>query len=62
MCMNHGKKGGGVCLSRSVIRALGLAMIIIGVLVIVAFIPLRYWMALMGLALLAAGIALRAMF
>ena len=62
MCINKGKKGGGICLSPGAIRLLGAALIAVGVLVIIAFIPLEYWMALLGLIILAAGIALRVLF
>lgn len=62
MCMNKGKKSSGVCLSQRAIHLMGLALIIVGMLVIIAFVPLRYWMALLGMILLAAGVALVALF
>ena len=59
MCMKNGKGPGWLCLSPSALKTLGTIFAIAGALLIVIFVPIRYWMAMLGLILLLAGIALR---
>ena len=56
------KCGGGsgwFCLPPCVVNAVGCALIAIGILMIVVCIPARYWLALIGLVLLALGVYIR---
>ncbi len=63
MCMKkNGKIPGWLCLPPAVIQMAGLVLIGGGVLLIVIFVPLRYWMAALGLVLLLAGVILRVFF
>jgi len=48
-----------LCLSPCMVRRLGTVFAVIGGLLIVVFVPFRYWMALLGLILLLAGLAIR---
>lgn len=56
------KKRGSCPLPSAFLRLAGLALIAIGVLILMICIPLRYWLALLGLGLAAAGLALRLLF
>ena len=62
MWVKKGKKLGGLCLSPCTIRIAGIVLIGTGALFILLFVPLRYWMALLGVILLGSGIALRVLF
>ena len=59
---NKGKRSGWICFPQNIIRLAGSVMIVFGLLLIIAFIPLKCWMVLLGLILLAAGVALRTLF
>ena len=41
------------------VRRIGTVFAVMGALLIVAFVPIRYWMALIGLILLLSGLAIR---
>ena len=57
MC-GRGKGNGWICLSPGVLRKLGIGLAVIGGVLVVIFVPLRYWMALIGLMLLISGISI----
>ena len=59
MRMNCGKLPEWLCLSPDMVRRLGTVFAVVGGLLIVVFVPVRYWMALLGLILLLAGLAIR---
>ena len=46
-------------LSPCVVRKLGTVFAVVGGVLIIVFVPVRYWMALLGLILLLAGLAIR---
>jgi len=41
------------------LRKLGTVFAVVGGILVVVFVPIRYWMALVGLILLLAGLAIR---
>jgi len=54
---NRGRKTDGwLCLPPELLRGLGMVCIGAGILLIVIFVPLRYWMALIGMILSLVGI------
>ena len=56
MLGNRGrKKDGWLCLPPEAMRILGLICMAAGVLLIVLFVPIRYWMALLGVILAVVG-------
>ncbi len=58
MWMKRGRGLGWLCISPFTLRCIALSMIALGILLIVLFVPLRYWLALLGLLLIAVGIAI----
>ncbi len=46
-------------LSPCMVRRIGTVFAVMGALLIVVFVPIRYWMALIGLILLLSGLAIR---
>ena len=59
MRMNCGKPPEWLCLSPGTLRKLGVTFAVMGGILIVIFVPFRYWMALIGMILLLAGLAIR---
>ena len=59
MRMNCGKMPEWLSMSPDVLRRLGTIFAVVGGLLIVVFVPVRYWLALLGLILLLAGLAIR---
>lgn len=59
MCMKNGGRGGWTCLPEGVLRIAGTVLAVVGAVLIIVFVPLRYWMALIGLAFLLVGIYIR---
>ena len=59
MRMKFGKMPEWLCLSPCVVKRLGTVFAVVGALLIIVFVPIRYWMALLGLILLLAGLAIR---
>lgn len=62
MNMKGGKKPNWLCQPPGTLKMAGLILIAAGLLLVVIFVPIKYWMALLGFLLLAAGIALRVLF
>ncbi len=54
-----GKGRGWLCLPPCAANAVGTALIAVGLLIITVCIPARYWLALVGLILLLAGVYIR---
>ena len=48
-----------LCLSPCMVKRLGTVFAVAGGLLIIVFVPVRYWMALLGLILLLSGLAIR---
>ena len=59
MRMRWGELPEWLCLSPCAVRRLGMLFAVVGGLLIIIFVPFRYWMALMGMILLLAGLAIR---
>lgn len=59
MCMKRGSRPGWVCMPGNALRIVGNVLAVLGALLIVVFVPFRYWMALIGLILLLAGLYIR---
>ena len=59
MRMNWERMPEWMSLSPCMVRKLGAVFAIVGGILIIVFVPVRYWMALLGLILLLAGIALK---
>lgn len=57
--LNHENPLKCLCLSPAALKKLGAILAAAGAVLIVIFVPIRYWMALLGLILLLAGLALR---
>lgn len=53
-----GKGNGWLCLPPGVLRKIGIALAVVGGVLVVVFVPLRYWMALIGVMLLIIGISI----
>jgi len=47
------------CMTPCMLRKLGTVFAVVGGILVVVFVPIRYWMALVGLILLLAGLAIR---
>ena len=62
MGMKSGKQPGWLCLPPGTLKTAGLILIAAGLLLVIIFVPAKYWMAMLGFLLLAAGIALRFLF
>ena len=57
MWANRGRKTDGwLCLPPEILKALGMVCIAAGALLIIIFVPLKYWMALLGATLVFAGV------
>ena len=48
-----------MCLPEGILKIAGSVLAITGVILIVVFVPLRYWMALIGLIFLLGGVFIR---
>ena len=59
MWSGRSKGCGWLCISPSVLKCVAMGMIAAGVLLVVLFVPAKYWMALLGMLLIAAGAAIR---
>ena len=59
MWMRRGKGIGWLCIPPFVLKWIALGMIAAGILIILIFVPAQYWMALIGILLIAGGIAIR---
>lgn len=59
MCMNRGNPLERLCLTPRAMKTLGTVFAAAGAVLIVVFVPFRYWMALLGVILLLAGLAIR---
>ena len=59
MHMNRERMPEWLDLSPCMVRKLGAVFAVVGGILIVIFVPVRYWMALLGLLLLLAGLAIR---
>lgn len=58
MWMNRNPKiCGWLCISPFALRCIAIGMIALGILLILLFVPVRYWLALLGLILIAVGAA-----
>lgn len=59
-----GRKGNcfRVCSPCAPLRILGVILIAAGALILIVFLPLRFWLSLLGAVLVALGIALKSMF
>jgi len=57
--MRCGKMPEWLSLSPCMVRRIGTVFAVMGALLIVVFVPIRYWMALIGLILLLSGLAIR---
>lgn len=62
MGMKSGKRPGWLCQPPGTLKMVGLILIAAGLLLVVVFVPIKYWMALLGFLLIATGIALRVLF
>ncbi len=58
MWIGRGKGIGWLCIPPSVLRGIALGMIAAGVLLLLLFVPARYWLALLGILLILAGAAI----
>ena len=59
MRMKWDKMPEWMCMSPSVVKKLGTVFAVVGGILIIVFVPIEYWMALLGLILLLAGLAIR---
>ena len=59
MWMSRWKASGRICVPPELLRTAGWICIAAGGALIVVFVPLKYWMALIGAGLVAVGIWLR---
>ena len=55
----NGRKSNWFCLNQSALKSLGTLLVIVGGVLIIVFVPIRYWLALLGIVLFLAGIILR---
>lgn len=51
-----------VCSPCAPLRVLGIILIVAGSLILIIFLPLRFWLSLLGIVLVALGIALKCAF
>lgn len=51
-----------VCSPCAPLRVLGIILIVAGSLILIIFLPLRFWLSLLGVVLVALGIALKCAF
>lgn len=59
VCMNRGNPLEWLYLTPRAMKTLGTVFAVAGAVLIIVFVPVRYWMALLGVILLLAGLALR---
>ena len=58
MWMKGGRRPGGLCLPPGTVRLIGWGLIALGILLVLASVPIRYWLALLGVIVFAVGTAL----